>query len=140
MTIEPSAGASIPTPNQILPERPLSPALKRGWKGCCPNCGEHTLFANYLTVADECTHCGEALHHHRADDLPAWLTMVIVGHVLAVALLAVENAFAPALWVHGLIFGPFVILSSLWLLPHVKGAVVGMQWAWRMHGFGGEAD
>ncbi|MEM7499810.1 MAG: DUF983 domain-containing protein, partial [Pseudomonadota bacterium] len=121
-------------------ERPLGPALKRGWRGGCPNCGERTLFSSFLTVSESCTNCREALHHHRADDLPAWLTMIVVGHVLAVALLAVENAFAPALWVHALIFGPFVLLSSLWLLPRMKGAVVGMQWAWRMHGFGGAAD
>jgi uncharacterized protein (DUF983 family) len=24
---------------------------------------------------------------------------------------------------------------TLWLLPRMKGMVVGMQWAWRMHGF-----
>ncbi|MEM6355940.1 MAG: DUF983 domain-containing protein [Pseudomonadota bacterium] len=138
MTIKPSAAAPLSGEHRLSDERPLMPALKRGWKGCCPSCGERTLFSSYLTVAYTCSACGEPLHHHRADDLPAWITMIVVGHILAVALLAVENAYAPALWVHGLIFGPFIILSSLWMLPRVKGAVVGMQWAMRMHGFGAE--
>ncbi|MEM6488497.1 MAG: DUF983 domain-containing protein [Pseudomonadota bacterium] len=115
--------------------RPLMPALRCGWRGACPACGRDTLWESYLQVRGTCATCGEALHHHRADDLPAWATMVIVGHVLVVALLAVENAFAPALWVHALIWPVVVIGLSLWFLPRIKGAVVAMQWAWRMHGF-----
>ncbi|MEO0822563.1 MAG: DUF983 domain-containing protein [Pseudomonadota bacterium] len=125
---------------QAEAERPLGRSLLRGWHGTCPNCGEGALFSQYLTVTETCGTCGEALHHHRADDLPAWLTMVVVGHVLAVLLLAVENALAPALWIHAMIWPPLVIGLCLWLLPRVKGAVVGMQWTWRMHGFGDDAD
>lgn len=119
-------------------ERPLVPALKRGWRGRCPRCGAATLFARYLTVDDHCGDCGEALHHHRADDLPAWLVMIVVGHALALLLLAVENAFRPDLWVHALVWPVFVLGLTLWLLPRMKGVVVAMQWAWRMHGFDGE--
>ena len=119
-------------------DRPLAPSLLRGWTGCCPACGEGPLFEGYLAVRDECPACREELHHHRADDLPAWLTMVVTGHVLAVLLLGVENAFAPPLWVHFALWPTLVVGLSLWLLPRLKGAVVGMQWAWRMHGFGGE--
>ncbi|MEM6973128.1 MAG: DUF983 domain-containing protein [Pseudomonadota bacterium] len=119
-------------------DRALWPAMRLGWQGRCPECGEGQLFTKYLEVAACCPHCSAPMHHHRADDLPAWGTMVIVGHVLVVLLLAVENAAAPALWVHALIWPPLVIGMSLWLLPRIKGAVVGMQWAWRMHGFGHE--
>jgi hypothetical protein len=31
---------------------------------------------------------------------------------------------------------PLTIALSLYLLPRVKGALVAMQWALRMHGFG----
>lgn len=127
-----------PPPLPLEDDRPLVTALSRGWASRCPICGEGALFDSYLAVTHDCGHCGKALHHHRADDLPAWICMIVVGHVLAVLLLAVENAFAPALWVHALIWPPLVLGLTLWLLPRVKGAVVGMQWAWRMHGFGGE--
>ncbi|HJZ22476.1 MAG TPA: DUF983 domain-containing protein, partial [Bradyrhizobium sp.] len=33
------------------------------------------------------------------------------------------------------VYLPFVFFASLGLLQPVKGAVVGMQWALRMHGF-----
>ncbi|MEM6943839.1 MAG: DUF983 domain-containing protein [Pseudomonadota bacterium] len=121
-------------------ERSLMPALKRGWRGCCPKCGSRTLFEKYLEVRHTCPECGEELHHHRADDLPAWLTMIVIGHAMVPILLGLENAFSPPFWVHGIILGPFVLGGSLLLLPRIKGAVVGMQWAFRMHGFGGEPD
>ncbi len=116
-------------------DRPLLPALLRGWKRRCPNCGGGPMMRGYLTVRTTCPACGEELHHHRADDLPAWMTILIVGHVLAFLLLNVEFALRPPLWVHWAIWPAMTVGLSLWLLPRIKGSVVAMQWAWRMHGF-----
>ena len=44
-----------------------------------PACGEGPLMAGYLTVRDACPACGTELHHHRADDGPAWATILIAG-------------------------------------------------------------
>lgn len=120
--------------------RELLPALAHGWAQQCPCCGSGALFESYLQVRPTCPVCGEELHHHRADDLPAWLTMIVTGHVLAFGLLALENAASPPMWVHWTLWPVVVVGLSLWLLPRIKGAVVGMQWAWRMHGFGTDAD
>jgi len=115
--------------------RPLTPALMRGWRRRCPNCGGGPMMRGYLTVRDTCAACGEALHHHRADDLPAWATILIVGHLLAFALLSVEMNLRPPLWVHWALWPAATVGLSLYLLPRIKGMVVAMQWAWRMHGF-----
>ena len=98
------------------------------------------MFRAYLKVADTCPSCGEELHHHRADDAPAYFTMVIVGHVIVGAILSVEKAFAPPTWVHLAIWLPLMTLMTLLLLPVCKSMLVGLQWALRMHGFGGSAD
>jgi len=116
-------------------ERPLWPALVRGWKGRCPNCGGGPIFGGFLKVRDVCAACGEELYHHRADDLPAWITIIVTGHILVFLLLIVENIFAPPLWVHWAVWPALTIALVFWLLPHIKGMVVAMQWAWRMHGF-----
>lgn len=124
-----------PAPDTGPSDRPLGPALLRGWRRRCPSCGGGPLLAGYLTVRDSCANCSEALHHHRADDMPAWATILIVGHVLAFLLLTVESAFRPPLWVHWAIWPALILGMTLWLLPRIKGMVVAMQWAWRMHGF-----
>jgi uncharacterized protein (DUF983 family) len=87
-----------------------------------------------------CSVCGQELHHHRADDAPPYITMLVVGHVVIGLVLAVETRFHPDIWLHALFWVPLTIMMSLWLLPRVKGALIGMQWAQRMHGFGTAPD
>lgn len=118
-------------------DRDVGPALARGLRRRCPSCGEGSLFTGYLAVKPSCPACGEALHHHRADDAPAWATMLIVGHVMVPMIFLARELPDVPVWAHSL-FWPLVALGlSLLLLPRVKGAVVGYQWAVRMHGFGG---
>jgi len=122
------------------PERPLRPALMRGWARRCPACGEGALMDGYLTVRHACPACGTELHHHRADDGPAWATILITGHLLAPLMLIVYTAFRPQAWAMALGFCIFFVALSLWLLPRLKGLFVAIQWAKRMGGFGGAAD
>jgi len=122
------------------PERPTGPALRRGLRGLCPACGQARLLRGYLRVRDRCPACGEALHHHRADDGPAYLTILIVGHLMAPLFLAVFTAFRPAPLVMAAGFSVACVALSLALLPRLKGMTVAFQWARRMHGFGGAGD
>jgi uncharacterized protein (DUF983 family) len=118
------------------PQRDWWPAILSGLRMRCPSCGRGRLFGRYLKVNDSCPSCGEALHHHRADDAPPYFTILIVGHVVVGAILPVERAFMPPLWLHALMWLPLTLVMSLCLLPRIKGAIVGLQWAFRMHGFG----
>lgn len=104
----------------------------------CPHCGKGHLFRAYLKVADKCEVCGEELFHHRADDMPPYLSILVVGHLIVGIMLELElhNAdIAP--WVYLVTLVPAAIILPLILLPSIKGAVVGLQWANRMHGFAG---
>lgn len=114
----------------------MAKALQRGTLSRCPSCGEGPLFRKFLKVNDACPACEEALHHHRADDLPAYIVMVIVGHVVISFLMIVEAAFAPAFWIHAALWFPLATGMSLGLLQPVKGLVVALQWKLGMHGFG----
>ncbi|MCO4842083.1 MAG: DUF983 domain-containing protein [Yoonia sp.] len=120
----------------VIDDRPTKPAMFRGFRRKCPNCGEGNMFSGYLKVADNCDECGEALYHHRADDGPAYLTILIVGHLLAPLIHVVWTNFRPDPLVMITIFTIFCVGLSLFLLPRLKGFVVGIQWSRRMHGFG----
>jgi len=113
----------------------LSQAMWRGFRCKCPNCGKGQLFGKYLKVADRCQECGEEFHYHRADDFPAYLVMIVVGHIIVPAILAVETAYSPPYWLQLLIWLPLALVSSLALLQPTKGAIVGLQWQMGMHGF-----
>jgi uncharacterized protein (DUF983 family) len=118
-----------------LPPRAPWAALSRGWRGRCPNCGSGRMFRAFLKVADHCPACGEALHHHRADDAPAYFVILIVGHIVVPLALAVETVYALSYWTHALLWLPLTVGLSLALLQPVKGAIVALQWAYWMHGF-----
>ncbi|MEM8755256.1 MAG: DUF983 domain-containing protein [Pseudomonadota bacterium] len=116
-------------------KRDLGPALRKGWRRRCPHCGGGALFDGYLKVADGCDICGLELHHHRADDAPAWLTMIVVGHLLAPVLLLANEAADLPLWAHLVLWPTLAMTAVIVLLPRIKGLVVAFQWANRMHGF-----
>lgn len=115
--------------------RPWLAASARGFRLRCPDCGTGALMQSYGVVVRHCAGCGTELHHHRADDAPPYFTIMIVGHTIIPLLVLAEKLWHPELWIHFVIWLPLTFALTLWLLPRVKGSVVGLQWAMRMHGF-----
>jgi len=111
--------------------------MLRGFRRCCPNCGEGALFTGYLKVVDHCPVCNEDYTPQRADDGPAYLTILIVGHIMAVLMHFGWSLFRPDPLVFATVLTIVCVALSLYLLPRLKGMIVGIQWARRMHGFGG---
>ena len=122
------------------PARPVWTAMKRGFLGRCPHCGEGKLFRAFVKPVDRCAVCGEEMFHHRADDLPAYLDIAIVGHVVLGGFMGVEMTSNWSMWQHLAVWVPVTLILALGLLQPIKGAVIGLQWAFYMHGFGGETD
>lgn len=120
------------------PARSLGQAMWRGMLCRCPHCGEGKLFRKYLKSVDACAVCGEDYRAQRADDLPAYLTVVIVGHIVIAGAMILEASTTLPLLVHLAIWSPLTILLSLAMLQPIKGSIIGLQWANYMHGFGGE--
>jgi uncharacterized protein (DUF983 family) len=117
--------------------RNLPLAVGRGLLGRCPNCGKGAMFSAYLSVNPRCPACGEDLSAQRADDAPAFLTLLVACFVGGLGVLLSDDASRQT---------PLLAVAFFWLvvtavvgllvLPRIKGAVVGYQWALRMHGFG----
>lgn len=124
-------------PVQILKDgaRAVWPAVLNGMRLRCPKCGKGHLFTSYLKVADHCEVCAEEFHHHRADDLPPYIAIVIVGHLIIGLMLELEFHASIAPWVYLVTMVPAAVILPLALLPSIKGGIVGLQWANRMHGF-----
>ncbi len=122
------------------PARGVWPAMKRGLFGRCPKCGEGKLFASFLKTVEHCEHCGEEIHHHRADDLPAYLVVLILGHVVVGAVMGFTEVTTLSTWQILAIWIPLTIILALAMIRPIKGAIVGLQWALYMHGFGGADD
>lgn len=121
---------------RTLDDRSLPQALLRGAMCRCPHCGQGKMFRAYLKTADQCDACGEELSHHRADDFPPYIAITIVGHIIIFLMLHLDMTYhvQPITYVVTMI--PLAIVLPLAMLPSIKGAIVGLQWANRMYGFG----
>ncbi len=105
--------------------------MKRGMKRRCPHCGEGKLFAGYLKVEPVCTACGHANGLYRADDGPAYFTILLVGHLIVAPLLALSfiASMSPILII---VLGlPLTAAATLAALPYIKGAWIGVLWGTR---------
>ncbi|NIX77712.1 DUF983 domain-containing protein [Microvirga terricola] len=127
-TTEQSRWEATPPPSAVT-------AMKRGFLNHCPACGKGRLFGRFLKVVPQCETCSTELHHHRADDLPPYLVIFIVGHIIGYGILMTETRLEMPMWAHLAIWPALTLVLCLALLQPVKGAVVGLQYALGMHGF-----
>jgi uncharacterized protein (DUF983 family) len=105
-------------------------AIVRGALGRCPRCGHGRLMHHYLKIVDRCSACGEPYGHIRADDAPPWLTILVVGHIMAPIILAFEVNFDLALWIDLAVWVPL----TLALLPRCKGVILALLWTTKAEG------
>jgi uncharacterized protein (DUF983 family) len=106
-------------------------ALLRGVLGHCPRCGQGRVLHRYLKIVPNCEVCGEAYGHLPADDMPPWLTILIVGHLLFPNVWFVEQNFNIPVWVEEVMWPSLGLILTLVLLPRCKGFVVALLWVLR---------
>lgn len=107
----------------------LAEGLARGLKERCPQCGAGKLFRAYLKVDSPCGACGHDNGQYPSDDAPPYFTILLVGHLVVAPMLFLPFIWTwPVQWVLAITL-PTVGALTLALLPRVKGAVIGVQWA-----------
>jgi uncharacterized protein (DUF983 family) len=110
-------------------DKDVMTAVLRGACARCPNCGRGRLFRAYLKPVESCAECHEPLAHVRADDGPAWLTILIVGHIVVGLALYQEMISPLPVLLSVALFVSLSVALILWLLPRAKGVFVGAIWA-----------
>jgi uncharacterized protein (DUF983 family) len=123
-----SASADAPPPPFPASRPPLSGAVLRGLRQRCPNCGQGRLFRAYLRQVTACATCAEPYGHLHADDGPAWLTILLVGHLVLPAALLVEGRTDWPLWLAMSLWPALAMVLTLTLLPTAKAAFLAILW------------
>jgi uncharacterized protein (DUF983 family) len=103
-------------------------AIRRGLAGRCPKCGCARLFRSFLQPVPVCPACGQDWRIRTADDFPPYLVILVVGHIVAPGMIALESGFHPPLWIHLTVWLPLVLLLGFVLIQPMKGAVMAFQW------------
>jgi uncharacterized protein (DUF983 family) len=111
----------------------LGEALLRGCTNRCPACGQTRIFRGFLRVTPTCVVCTAPLGAYRSDDLPPYVTILIVGHIVVASMLVTQRDWSPPIWVMTAVFVPMTLVLTLLLLRPVKGATLGLMLRLGMH-------
>jgi uncharacterized protein (DUF983 family) len=107
---------------------PFSTIIRRSLFGFCPNCGKGKLLCGYITKKNQCSSCHESFENIKAEDGPAWLTILLVGHILAPLLLIIEPDNTWPEWVSMIVWPMLAVFLSLLILPRAKSLFIGIIW------------
>ena len=107
-----AAGARRSTADPVT-----SPSLAgASLKGLCPRCGAHGLFSGPVNFADHCRACDLDFQAYNIGDGPAAFLILIVGALIAVSAIVVDQSFSPPWWVH-----------AVWLPVGIALTVAGLR-------------
>lgn len=129
---DPQTNAPAATP--VLPRSAME-AMARGARGHCPRCKETKLFLRFLKPQPRCPSCGQDWSHQQADDFPAYVSILITGHLLAPLIIALVRDAGLSVAALVAIVLPLAMILMIALLQPAKGAIIALQWWFGMHGF-----
>src|SRR5882724_2501504 len=112
-----------------MTEKPsLRHSILAGLAGRCPRCREGRLFSGFLAVRKQCEKCGLDYSFADAGDGPAVFVILIAGFIVVGAALIVEVAYQPPFWLHALLWGPLILLTTIGPLRPMKGLMIALQY------------
>ena len=110
-------------------------AALRGVRCKCPRCGEGRLFRKWLKPLDRCPVCTLDLTPQQADDFPAYIAILVTGHIMAPLIIALSLDFAMGPLAMTAVLVPLALVMMLGMLQPAKGGVIATQWWFGLHGF-----
>lgn len=111
------------------PARRVWPALLRGLRCRCPNCGEGRLYPGFIEQVETCDKCGEPLGRYNVGLLLPFVVIMIVAHVLIGVMLSMEVGGRNSTGTYLTVLVPLSVIIPLAVLPSTKGALIGILWA-----------
>ena len=110
-------------------KRAIFRSLVRGTKNRCPACGEGALLAGYLKPHSACPSCEEDFSAIRADDGPAWITIMVLGHVIVPLMLILGRDDRVPIWLAISALSLLMVVGVYVVLPRAKGMFIALIWA-----------
>ncbi|MBO9698366.1 MAG: DUF983 domain-containing protein [Sphingopyxis sp.] len=110
-------------------------AMLRGARGRCPRCDDAKLFDRFLKPAGICPACEQDWTHQQADDFPAYVAILLTGHIMAPVIIALVQETKLSLTSLAAIIVTAMLVLMIAFLQPAKGAIIALQWWFGMHGF-----
>jgi len=106
------------------------PPLLAALRGICPRCGKAPLFRGLAAFQPKCRACGLDFAGFNVGDGPAAFLILIVGAVLTVSALIVDQLISPPYWVH-LVWLPVGLVLTVGGLRLAKAGLIAQEYRHR---------
>jgi uncharacterized protein (DUF983 family) len=94
----------------------------------CPRCGRGRLLKGLLEVRERCEVCDLDLSPHDTGDGAAVFVILFLGALVVGLAMWLETALQPPIWVHLVVWIPFITILSIVLLRPFKGVLIAMHY------------
>lgn len=111
-----------------MTEYPALSPFATGLTCRCPRCGKGKLFQGFLDLRPQCDACGLDYKFADSGDGPAVFIVLIAGFVVVTCALVTEFKYSPPFWVHTLLWGPLILITTLLPLRPLKGLMIALQY------------
>lgn len=109
------------------PDPASAKAVFAGLAGRCPRCSRGKLFDGFLKLAPRCNACGLDYAFIDSGDGPAVFVILFAGFLVVIAALVVEVRYEPPFWLHAVLWGPLILITTLVPLRLIKGLLIALQ-------------
>ena len=92
------------------------------------NVARDRFFKGYLKPQASCSACKEDFSHISADNGPAWLTLLIIGHAVMPLMLFFDCSDVVPLWLAIFTLAVVNLISVYFILPRAKGIFIALIW------------
>ena len=110
-----------------MDEPQLSP-FKTGLACRCPRCGQGRLFRGLVDLRPRCEVCGLDYAFADAGDGPAVFIIFLAGLIVVGCALVVEILYHPPIWLHAVLWGPLILITTIAPLRPMKGLMIALQY------------
>ncbi|MDB3892537.1 DUF983 domain-containing protein, partial [Alphaproteobacteria bacterium] len=73
--------------------------------------------------------CGEDFRNIRADDGPAWITILVLGHIIVPLMIYLGRDDTVPVWAATILLSVIMLVGVWFVLPRAKGMFIALIWA-----------
>ena len=104
-------------------------AIWRGMRRRCPRCGQAPIFERWITVRDQCAHCGLRFEERAGDTWGFWVLLDRV--FVAIPFVILLFGFATASLGLRLVLIGFLMVPLIATMPHRQGIAIAIDYLMR---------
>ena len=115
----------------MLDRHSISRILRRGWRRCCPRCGEGPLFRRGIAFHEVCSSCGLRFQRDNGD---TWMFIIITDRIpMLLAIAIMYFGFITSTWAGTTVFFVAIATPMIATIRQRQGVALALDYLSRIY-------